>query len=78
MRYYLNDYGYRVHEIRISQKFLHLDDGLGTACKGLAIVCRDQSTYGPPDLIWVWAHPDMYCALLSHLLGLPQSWDRVL
>ncbi len=54
LRRYISDHGYRVHEIRISQRFLHLDDGLVTPREGLAIICRDQYEYGLPKLLKDW------------------------
>ena len=54
LRSYLGAYGYRVHDIRISERFLHLDDGLATPREGLAIICPDQYEYGLPELIKDW------------------------
>ncbi len=54
LRRYIGDFGYQVHEIRISQRFLHLDDGLATPREGLAIICRDQYEFGLPRLLKDW------------------------
>ncbi len=45
---------YRVHEIPISRKFLHLDCILATPRQGLAIVCRDAFINGLPSFLKDW------------------------
>jgi N-dimethylarginine dimethylaminohydrolase len=54
LRRYISDFGFHVHEIRISQRFLHLDDGLATPREGLAIICPDQYEFGLPELLKDW------------------------
>lgn len=46
--------GYRVHEIKMSKRFLHLDCALSTPRPGLAIVCREAFPDGLPDFIKGW------------------------
>ena len=46
--------GYRVHEVRMSNAFLHLDCGLCTPRPGLAIICREAFPDGLPDCIKGW------------------------
>jgi N-dimethylarginine dimethylaminohydrolase len=53
-RKYFGSNGFNVHDIQISQEFLHLDDGLALVDEGLAIVCEDQYTYGMPKLLDGW------------------------
>lgn len=45
---------YRVHEIRLSRKFLHLDCVLSTPKQGLAVVCRDGFIDGLPPFLKDW------------------------
>ena len=45
---------YRVHEVRLTKKFLHLDCCLATPRPGLAIVCREAFVDGLPDFIKDW------------------------
>lgn len=45
---------YRVHEVRMSEKFLHLDCALATPRPGLAIVCREAFLDGLPDFLDGW------------------------
>lgn len=68
-RSYFSDFGYRVHDIQISQEFLHLDDGLACIDEGLAIVCSEQYTYGMPDLIDGWDLIDVSPFEAKDLLG---------
>lgn len=46
--------GYRVHEIKLNRKFLHLDCVLATPRPGLAIVCRAAFTEGLPSFLDNW------------------------
>jgi len=46
--------GYRVHEIQLSRKFLHLDCVLATPRPGLAIVCKEGFSQGLPDFLKNW------------------------
>jgi len=45
---------YRVHEIKLSRKFLHLDCVLATPRPGLAIVCKDGFGEGLPSFLKNW------------------------
>ncbi len=45
---------YRVHTVRLSKKFLHLDCVLATPRPGLAIVCRDGFVDGLPRFLSGW------------------------
>lgn len=54
LRRYIGEFGYNVHGVRISQRFLHLDDGLATPREGLAIICRDQFSFGMPEFLKDW------------------------
>lgn len=45
---------YNVHEIKLSEKFLHLDCCLATPRPGLAIVCREAFVSGPPKFLDGW------------------------
>lgn len=48
------DRGYRVHEVKMSKDFLHLDCALCTPRPGLAIVCREAFPSGLPDFLQGW------------------------
>lgn len=52
--------GYRVHLIRLTKKFLHLDCCLATPRPGLAIICREAFVDGLPAFLKGW-----------HLIELP-------
>lgn len=45
---------YKVHEIKLSRKFLHLDCVLATPRPGLAIVCKAGFAEGLPDFLKRW------------------------
>lgn len=45
---------YNVHEIKLSEKFLHLDCCLATPRPGLAIVCREAFVDGLPEFLNDW------------------------
>lgn len=45
---------YRVHEIKLSRKFLHLDCVLSTLRPGLAVVCKAGFTEGLPSFLKNW------------------------
>ncbi|MEU5289086.1 amidinotransferase [Streptomyces sp. NPDC020755] len=45
---------YRVHQVPLSERVIHLDDGLTTVREGLAVVCREQFTDGLPPLVADW------------------------
>ncbi len=46
--------GYRVHPIRLSPKFLHLDCVLSTPRPGLALVCKEGFVDGLPSFLSGW------------------------
>ncbi|MFD4173557.1 MULTISPECIES: amidinotransferase [Streptomyces] len=46
--------GYRVHQVPLSDRVIHLDDGLTTVREGLAVVCREQFTDGLPAPVADW------------------------
>lgn len=50
---------YKVQEIPMSDKFLHLDCALATPRPGLAIVCREAFTNGLPDFLKDWTLIDV-------------------
>lgn len=50
---------YRVHEIKLTKKFLHLDCCLATPRPGLAIICRDAFVDGLPDFLKKWTLLDV-------------------
>ncbi|MEM8680738.1 MAG: arginine deiminase family protein, partial [Planctomycetota bacterium] len=45
---------YRVHEIKLSKKFLHLDCCLALPREGLAIICREAFVDGIPEFLTDW------------------------
>ncbi|CAL9366734.1 hypothetical protein SUDANB176_00783 [Streptomyces sp. enrichment culture] len=45
---------YRVHEVPISERVIHPDDGLTAVREGLAVVCREQYVDGVPAQIADW------------------------
>ncbi len=49
----------RVHPVRVSSRFLHLDCILATPREGLAIVCREGFVDGIPDLLRDWDFIDV-------------------
>ena len=55
---YLGD-SYNVHEIKLSNKFLHLDCCLATPRPGLAIVCREAFVDGLPEFLNGWDFIDV-------------------
>lgn len=55
---YLGD-SYNVHEIKLSNKFLHLDCCLATPRHGLAIVCREAFVDGLPEFLNGWDFIDV-------------------
>ncbi len=50
---------YRVHEIKLTKKFLHLDCCLATPRPGLAIICREAFVGGIPDFLKGWTLVDV-------------------
>lgn len=45
---------YRIHEVKLSRKFLHLDCVLATPRPGLALVCREAFMEGLPPFLRDW------------------------
>ncbi|MEU1215183.1 amidinotransferase [Streptomyces sp. NPDC005791] len=45
---------HRVHRVPLSERVIHLDDGLTTVREGLAVVCREQFTDGLPAPVADW------------------------
>ena len=45
---------YRVYEVPLSKKFLHLDCALATPRPGLALVCREAFIHGLPEFLKGW------------------------
>ena len=45
---------YRVHEVKLKKKFLHLDCCLATPREGLAIICKEAFVGGLPDFLKDW------------------------
>jgi glycine amidinotransferase len=45
---------YKVHEIRLSSKFLHLDCALSTPRHGFAMICKEAFLDGIPDFLKGW------------------------
>ena len=50
---------YRVHEVPLSKKFLHLDCCLATPRPGLALACREAFVGGLPDFLKDWTIIDV-------------------
>ncbi|MEU0741495.1 amidinotransferase [Streptomyces sp. NPDC006134] len=46
--------GHRVHEVPLSDRVIHLDDGLTAVREGLAVVCRQQFPDGVPAPVADW------------------------
>jgi N-dimethylarginine dimethylaminohydrolase len=58
LQQYLGD-SYRVHEIKLTRKFLHLDCCLATPREGLALICREAFVDGFPDILQDWEFIDV-------------------
>ena len=50
---------YRVHEVRLTKKWLHLDCCLATPRPGLALACREAFVDGLPDFLKDWTIIDV-------------------
>ena len=73
---------YRVHEIRISKKYLHLDCVLSTPRRGLAVVCMDGFIDGLPSFLKDWelievSAKDAEEKLATNLLVLDEKTDLI-
>ncbi len=53
LQQYLGD-DYRVHEVKLTKKFLHLDCCLATPREGLAVICREAFVDGIPAFMKDW------------------------
>lgn len=60
---------YRVHEIPLSNHFLHLDCVLATPRPGLAIICREAFPHGVPDFLKGWKLIDVSAKDAEEKLG---------
>lgn len=60
---------YRVHEVRLSAHFLHLDCVLALPRPGLAVVCKEAFVDGLPDLIRDWKHIEVSAEDAEQKLG---------
>jgi N-dimethylarginine dimethylaminohydrolase len=60
---------YRVHEIKLTKKFLHLDCCLATPREGLAIICREAFADGLPDFLKDWQLIELPYIEAKEMLG---------
>ena len=60
---------YRVHAIRLTKKFLHLDCCLSTPRPGLAIICREAFVDGLPAFIKDWELIELPFKEAKQMLG---------
>lgn len=72
----------RVHEIRLSGKFLHLDCILSIPRRGLAVVCRDGFVDGLPSFLKDWelievSAKDAEEKLATNMLVLDEKTDLI-
>jgi len=73
---------YRIHEVRLTKNFLHLDCVLSTPRPGLAVVCRDGFVDGLPDFLKGWniievSAKDAEEKLATNMLVLDEKTDLV-
>ena len=73
---------YRVHEVRLGKRFLHLDCVLSTPRRGLAVVCRDGFIDGLPFFLKDWelievSAKDAEEKLATNLLVLDEKTDLI-
>lgn len=61
--------GYRVHQVPLSDRVTHLDDGLTTVREGLAVVCREQFTDVLPAPVADWELIDVSLHDAANLLA---------
>ncbi|GGS83752.1 MULTISPECIES: amidinotransferase [Streptomyces] len=61
--------GYRVRTVPLSERVIHLDDGLTAVREGLAVVCREQFPEGVPDPVAGWELIDVSLADAVDLLA---------
>ena len=60
---------YRVHEVKLDKKYLHLDCALATPREGLAIVCKDAFVDGLPDFLKDWQLIELPYKEAKEMLG---------
>jgi N-dimethylarginine dimethylaminohydrolase len=60
---------YRVHEIKLTKKFLHLDCCLATPREGLAIICKEAFVDGLPDFLKDWQLIELPYVEAKEMLG---------
>ena len=60
---------YRVHEIKLTKKFLHLDCCLATPREGLAIICKEAFVGGLPDFLKDWQLIELPYVEAKEMLG---------
>lgn len=60
---------YRVHEVKLKKKFLHLDCCLCTPREGLAIVCQEAFVDGLPDFLEDWQLIELPYEQAKEMLG---------
>ncbi|MGR9013093.1 MAG: arginine deiminase family protein, partial [Gammaproteobacteria bacterium] len=65
---YLGD-DYKVHEVRLEKKFLHLDCCLSTPREGLAIICREAFVDGLPKFLDGWQLIELPFEVAKNQLG---------
>lgn len=65
---YLGD-EYRVHELKLTKKFLHLDCCLATPREGLAIICKEAFADGVPAFLKDWELIELPYKEAKEMLG---------
>ena len=60
---------YRVHEVKLSNHFLHLDCVLALPRPGLAVLCKKAFVDGIPDILQGWKHIEVSAQDAEQKLG---------
>ncbi|MGI9519086.1 MAG: arginine deiminase family protein, partial [Pirellulaceae bacterium] len=60
---------YRVHEVKLTKKFLHLDCCLATPREGLAIICKEAFVDGLPEFLNDWQLIELPYVEAKEMLG---------
>ena len=60
---------YRVHEVKLTKKFLHLDCCLATPREGLAIICKEAFVGGLPAFLKDWKLIELPYVEAKEMLG---------
>jgi N-dimethylarginine dimethylaminohydrolase len=68
LQQYLGD-DYRVHEVKLTKKFLHLDCCLATPREGLAIICKEAFVDGVPSFMKDWQLIELPYVEAKEMLG---------